>query len=224
MKRKIAVFLLCLLLCGCTAAPSSVQDETRAPERKAENQSEVAAAPLLPKLSEVPTTHEPQHTNPTSEATEPQAETEPQTPGELAVPTQPPTPTEKPESTQPSSTLPSTAESTEPAPTEPVLSTESTEAETPTEPPTEPSTEPAFDIDAWVNFAREYAVGLGLVLDSAATSCWDNPILASAQSRYLERDLKGALEDYASAPDISQVWIWSELRPDGRYDIYIGYA
>ena len=75
-----------------------------------------------------------------------------------------------------------------------------------------------------MDFAREYAVSLGLVLDSTATSCWDNPILASAQSRYLERDLKGVLEDYASVPDITQVWIWSELRPDGRYDIYIGYA
>ena len=202
MKRKIAVFLLCLLLCGCTA----VQEGTRTPERKAENQSEAAVVPLVPKLSEVPTTHEPQHTNPTSEATEPQAETESQTS------TSPPVPT------QPSSTLPSTAEPTEPAPTELTPSAE------PTEPPTEVPTEPPFDIDAWVDFAREYAVGLGLVLDSAATSCWDNPILASAQSRYLERDLKGALEDYASAPDISQVWIWSELRPDGRYDIYIGYA
>ena len=208
MKRKIAVFLLCLLLCGCTAAPSAVQDETRAPERKAENQSKVAAAPLVPKLSEIPTTHEPRHTNPTSEATEPQAETESQTSTSSPVPT------------QPSSTLPSTAEPTEPASTEHVPTTGPTETESPTEPPTEP----AFDIDAWVDFAREYAVGLGLVLDSAATSCWDNPILASAQSRYLERDLKGVLEDYASAPDISQVWIWSELRPDGRYDIYIGYA
>ena len=210
MKRKIAVILLCLLLCGCTA----VRDETRTPECKAGDQSEVAA-PLVPKLSEVPTTREPRHTNPTPEATEPQAETEPQTPGELAAPTQPPAPIEKTESTQTSSTLSSTAE-----PTESVPHTEPTE----TEPPTEPPTEPAFDIDAWVNFAREYAVGLGLVLDSAATSCWDNPILASAQSRYLERDLKGVLEDYASVPDISQVWIWSELRPDGRYDIYIGYA
>ena len=211
MKQKIAVFLLCLLLCGCTAA----QDEIRTPEIQMESQTE---------LSKIPTTHEPRHTNPIPEATELQAETEPQTPGELAVPTQPPTPTEKPESTRPSSTLPSTAEPTEPAPTEPVPSTEPTETGTPTEPPTEVPTEPPFDIDAWVSFAREYAVGLGLVLDSAATSCWDNPILASAQSRYLERDLKGVLEDYASAPDISQVWIWSELRPDGRYDIYIGYA
>ena len=212
MKRKIAVFLLCLLLCGCTAVPDAAQVETRAPERKAENQSEVAAAPLVPKLSEIPTTHEPRHTNPIPEATEPQAETESQTS------TSPPVPT------QPSSTLPSAAEPTEPAPTEPVPSTEPTETGTPTEPPTEAPTEPAFDIDAWVDFAREYAVGLGLVLDSAATSCWDNPILASAQSRYLERDLKGVLEDYASAPDITQVWIWPELRPDGRYDIYIGYA
>ena len=189
MKRKIAIFLLCLLLCGCTAVPSSVQDETRAPEMRQERQTEP---------SKTPTTHEPQHTNPNPEATELQAETESQTS------------TSPPEPTQPSSTLPSTAEPTE--------------TETPTEPPTEAPTEPPFDIDAWVSFAREYAVGLGLVLDSAATSCWDNPILASAQSRYLERDLKGVLEDYASAPDISQVWIWSKLRPDGRYDIYIGYA
>ena len=220
MKRKIAAFLLCLLLCGCAAT----REELRTPERKAENQSEVAAAPLVPKLSEIPTTHEPRHTNPIPEATELQAETEPQTPGELPAPTQPPTPTEKPESTRPPATSPTVVEPTKPASTEPVPATESTEAETPAEPPTEPPTEPPFDIDTWVNFAREYAVGLGLVLDSAATSCWDNPILASTQSRYLERDLKGILEDYASAPDISQVWIWSELRPDGRYDIYIGYA
>ena len=213
MKRRIAVFLLCLLLCGCAA----VQDETRAPERKAENQSEVAAAPLVPKLSEIPTTHEPRHTNPIPEATDPEA-TEPQAETESQTSTSPPVPT------QPSSTLPSAAEPTEPASTESVLSTEPTETETPTEPTIEPPTEPPFDIDAWVDFAREYAVGLGLVLDSAATSCWDNPILASAQSRYLERDLKGVLEDYASVPDITQVWIWSELRPDGRYDIYIGYA
>ena len=203
MKRKIAIFLLCLLLCGCTAA----RGETRTPESKVGNQSEAAVVPLVPKLSEIPTTHEPRHTNPIPEATELQAETEPQTSTSPSVPT------------RPSSTLPSTAE-----PTEPVPSTEPTETDTPTESPTEPPTEPAFDIDAWVAFAREYAVSLGLVLDSAATSCWDNPILASAQSRYLERDLKGVLEDYASAPDITQVWIWPELRPDGRYDIYIGYA
>lgn len=214
MKQKIAVFLLCLLLCGCTA----VQEGTRTPERKAENQSEAAVVPLVPKLSEVPTTHEPQHTNPIPEATELQAETEPQTSTSPPVPTQPPTSTENPWLTRPPATSPTVVAPTEPAPTELTPSAE------PTEPPTEAPTEPPFDIDAWVDFAREYAVGLGLVLDSAATSCWDNPILASAQSRYLERDLKGALEDYASAPDISQVWIWSELRPDGRYDIYIGYA
>ena len=214
MKQKIAVFLLCLLLCGCTA----VQEGTRTPERKAENQSEVAAAPLVPKLSETPTTHEPQHTNPNPEATELQAETEPQTSTSPPVPTQPPTSTENPWLTRPPATSPTVVAPTEPAPTELTPSAE------PTEPPTEAPTEPPFDIDAWVDFAREYAVGLGLVLDSAATSCWDNPILASAQSRYLERDLKGVLEDYASAPDITQVWIWSELRPDGRYDIYIGYA
>lgn len=214
MKRKIAMFLLYLLLCGCTA----VQDETRTPEIQTESQTERITTQPVKAPSEAAQVQESQQAIMTQTSTEAQTSTSP------SVPTQPPTPTEKPESTRPPATSPTVVEPTEPAPTEPVPSTEPTETDTPTEPPTEAPTEPPFDIDAWVDFAREYAVSLGLVLDSAATSCWDNPILASAQSRYLERDLKGVLEDYASAPDITQVWIWSELRPDGRYDIYIGYA
>lgn len=196
MKRKIAVFLLCLLLCGCSAAPDAAQVETRTPETQTESQTERITTQPVKAPSEAAQVQASQQAIMTQAPTEAQTSTSPPVP------------------TRPSSTLPSTAEPTEPAPTE----------LTPSAEPTEPPTEPPFDIDAWVSFAREYAVGLGLVLDSAATSCWDNPILASAQSRYLERDLKGVLEDYASAPDITQVWIWPELRPDGRYDIYIGYA
>lgn len=202
MKRKIAIFLLCLLLCGCTAVPDAAQVETRTPETQTESQTERITTQPVKAPSEAAQVQASQQAIMTQAPTEAQTSTSPPVP------------------TQPSSTLPSTAEPTEPASTEHVPTTGPTE----TEPPTEAPTEPPFDIDVWVDFAREYAVGLGLVLDSAATSCWDNPILASAQSRYLERDLKGVLEDYASAPDISQVWIWSELRPDGRYDIYIGYA
>ena len=214
MKRKIAVFLLCLLLCGCTAAPDAAQVETRTPETQTESQTERITTQPVKASSKMTQEQESQQAIMTQTSTEAQTSTSP------SVPTQPPTPTEKPESTRPPATSPTVVEPTEPAPTESVPATGPTETESPTEPPTELP----FDIDAWVDFAREYAVGLGLVLDSAATSCWDNPILASAQSRYLERDLKGVLEDYASAPDITQVWIWPELRPDGRYDIYIGYA
>ncbi len=218
MKRRIAVFLLCLLLCGCAAAPSTVQEKTRRPETQTESQTERITTQSVKAPSK--TTQE----QGSQQAIMTQVPTESQTSTSPPVPTQPPTPTENPRPTRPPATSPPAAEPSEPTSTESVISTEPTETETPTEPLTEAPTEPPFDIDAWVNFAREYAVGLGLVLDSAATSCWDNPILASAQSRYLERDLKGVLEDYASAPDITQVWIWSELRPDGRYDIYIGYA
>ena len=32
------------------------------------------------------------------------------------------------------------------------------------------------------------------------------------------------LISYPRDEDITDVWIWAELRPDGRYDLYIGYA
>lgn len=94
----------------------------------------------------------------------------------------------------------------------------------PTEPePTQPA-QPEFDVSYWVSYAKSYAQSIGLELDSEAVSCWDNPIIASANSKYLERDLCGMLDKYSRDADITAVWIWAEPRTDTSWDIYIGYA
>ena len=91
--------------------------------------------------------------------------------------------------------------------------------------PPEPETTPAeIDIHYWISFAKEYAVSIGLTLDSTAVDCWDNPIGANSQCIYLERDIKSRLNRYAKDEDITDVWIWAEPIGDDCYDIYIGYA
>ena len=81
-----------------------------------------------------------------------------------------------------------------------------------------------FDINYWIAFAKEYAISIGLILDSEAVDCWDNPIGAGAHCIYLERDIKSRLNRYAKDEDITDVWIWAESVGNDCYDIYIGYA
>ena len=81
-----------------------------------------------------------------------------------------------------------------------------------------------FDIDYWISFAKGYAQSVGLLLDSEAVYCWDNPIRAGAHCQYLERDIHSRLDRYKADEEITAVWIWAEEVSDGIYDIYIGYA
>ena len=101
------------------------------------------------------------------------------------------------------------------------------ESETP-EPPemeeTTSETKTDFDIDYWISFAKGYAQSVGLLLDSEAVYCWDNPIRAGAHCKYLERDIHSRLDRYKADEEITAVWIWAEEVSDGIYDIYIGYA
>ena len=76
--------------------------------------------------------------------------------------------------------------------------------------PEETVTEPEFDINYWVEYAKNYATSKGLVLSSAAVDCWDNPIGAGAYCVYLERDIQSRLNRYANDEDITDVWIWTE--------------
>ena len=102
---------------------------------------------------------------------------------------------------------------------------------TPTDPPkqetelpaAEEPTEPEFDIQVWIDYAKAYAESVGLRPESSAVDCWDTPISAGAHCSP-ERDIQSRLNRYSRDEDITDVWIWAELRPDGRYDLYIGYA
>ena len=110
------------------------------------------------------------------------------------------------------------------------ITSQHTESETTVTEPTQktaPETETIpseFDIQYWIKFAKEYAVSIGLTLNSAAVDCWDNPIRAGAHCIYLERDIQNRLNRYAKDEDITDVWIWVEHSGDDCYDIYIGYA
>lgn len=128
--------------------------------------------------------------------------------------------TEEPKPDPPQPVQPQASAPKEPSPTEPESPTEPT-----TEPPTQPTvTEPEFNINDWIDYAKSYAVSVGLRLESSAVDCWDNPITAGAHSAYLKRDIESRLNRYSRDEDITDVWIWAEKSSDGSYDLYIGYA
>lgn len=126
---------------------------------------------------------------------------------------------------QPSEPIPTPPISEEPAPSEPP--TESTPEPSPTsEPVEEPipeETEPEFDVDYWVDFAISYGQQIGLTYDPGVTECWDNPIIASSNSIYLERDITSRLNRYLKS-GMTAFGVWAQPRGGGAYDIYIAYA
>lgn len=103
-------------------------------------------------------------------------------------------------------------------PTPPVEPPISPQPNEPIEPPP-----PAFDVNAWIDFAKNYGQSIGLGLDSTATFCWDDPITANSSCIYLERDIKDTLDWYKSS-GFTVFWAWSENLGTGNYLIYIGYA
>jgi len=80
-----------------------------------------------------------------------------------------------------------------------------------------------FNIQDWIDFAISHGEDIGLTYSSTATGSWDTPITASAASKYLERDIKGYLDEYVRLGK-TRFCVWAEQRPDGKYSLYIGYA
>ena len=132
-------------------------------------------------------------------------------------------PDSRPSEVEPKPTAPEPQEPPAPSETPPEPVDEPAEEEVPVlEPESEP--EPDFDIGYWINYAKGAATEKGLVLDSSAVDCWDNPITANPDCIYLERDINARLSRYAGDEDITAVWIWYESIGTNKYLIYIGYA
>ncbi len=134
---------------------------------------------------------------------QPEHETQP-TPQPQAEPTPPPS--QVPQATPEPTPAPTPAPTPEPAP----------------QPAPEPAP-PAFDVNTWVQFAINSGTGLGMTYDTSVTGSWDNPIVASADSLYLDRDLSGMLAWYQSS-GFTKFNVWAEDIGGGRYNIYISYA
>ena len=104
---------------------------------------------------------------------------------------------------------------------------QTTAAEKPADKPTEKPTEPpkqTFDVSPYVSYAKEYAVSIGLSLDSTATECWDNPISANPNRSGIKSDIESRLNRYKNSEGFTAVWIWAEKLSDTEYSIYIGYC
>ncbi len=216
----IIAFVLILCLTGCAKWKiNSVESENRSAVGQVATESDENVT-----VTETATTASAESDNPTKSVSETRMLTE-----KAENLTKPHTQTEG-KTNSDSSAPPKESATQKPKPVEPTKPTtappQSTRPETPpsiTEKPTEPPVQ-NFDIDYWIRYAKNYAQSVGLRLDSAATDCWDNPIPANAQCKYLERDIQNRLNRYARDDDITSVWIWAEKVSDNSYEIYIGYA
>lgn len=246
------IFLFSLAGCAETAGPAPLgtsavpvvnenvsQESTAAQNITAalfSDSKEVTFAPETEKAAEEPAVEATPDPGTSTEA--PKETTEPQETAAPSRTTETPQP-EKPvsrsaEPTEPQLTeQPKPLETLPPATPEPETTPKPTPERPPVEPPPPAQTEPpvaeeplqpAFSIDDWIAYAQGYAGSVGLNLDSTATGCWDNPIVAGAHCAYLERDIQSRLNRYAKDNSILDVWIWAESRSDGSYDLYIGYA
>ena len=219
MKIKTIAFLTALLLvvlAGCNNAPLNEDKPQPFSFSESVQSASESEAPAEKESKEVETTPEAVQ----EETTEKQEET---TKTDTVCTEQPQTVSETGQAAQPAE-QPDKADKTEHSVSTPQPDIPQ-ESETPAPPETEETpSETDFDINYWISFAKDYAQSVGLLLDSEAVYCWDNPICAGAHCKYLERDIHSRLDRYKADEEITAVWIWAEEVSDGIYDIYIGYA
>ncbi len=218
-EKMLAVLLaglITLSLAGCTADKANDNTESGAVSTE-------SSMTVTDKISE-PTTESslPAGTESTTESTtekEKESSTAPADSGSKAD-TAKPADSEPPTAPSKQTEPPKVTELPESKPTEPPKSVDSTPTET-TKP--EPA-DPQFDINYWIEFARKYAENIGLAIDSEAVSCWDNPIIAGPNSKYLERDIKTRMNRYKNVEGFTDIWVWAEPDGSGNYRLFIGYA
>ena len=112
----------------------------------------------------------------------------------------------------PAETVPPEAPPTESDPSKPVTDETAPQPE-----------EKVFDMDYWLAYARDYAVGIGLRLDENATDSWDTPIRCSSKTEdILAAYIQDDLSYYKNEEGCMAVWIWAEQVGDGQYELFIG--
>ena len=228
----IAALIVSLSGCANTDRPQTIQDssgiETMASETyertKPEDRSSASVSESKESTADSPATVKAETESAQAENSQPIAEQSPaaqkQSP-QTAVPNNTPKP-ETPKAVEPTpEPKPTPTQQPTPSPAEETPKVEQPQETTPA--PEEPAV-PEFNIQTWIDYAKTYAVSVGLRLESSAVNCWDNPITAGAYSTCLERDIAGRLDRYSRDEDITDVWIWAQARSDGSYDLYIGYA
>ena len=218
--KKIIILLLALLMSACSAVKpaetlSSMQTEPTAETTVTETATSEETTESIPKETE-PVIETPKTETIVSELPEqkPVLDTTTETIAEAPIaPIKTETKTEPPATPKP--------------PAEAVEKEEPTELPESVETPPESVTEPPkteFDVNYWIDFARSYALQIGLEIDPTAVDCWDNPTTANADCIYLERDLTHRLDRYNRDDDITAVNILAESLGNGNYLIYIAYA
>lgn len=208
--------LITLSLAGCAADNANDNTESSAVSTESsitvtDKISEPTAESSLPAESEIKTdesTAEKGKTESTASADSGKPETA--KPADIESPTVPPKQTEPPKVTEPPESKPTESPKfVDPTPTE-------TEKPKPAD--------PQFDINYWIEFARKYAENIGLAINPEAVSCWDNPIIAGPNSKYLERDIKTRMNRYKNVEGFTDIWVWAESDGSGNYRLFIGYA
>ena len=228
----MAALIVSLSGCANTDYPQAIQDSsgieavTRGVDERTEPEESSSASVSESKESAANSTAAVKAETESAQAENSQPATEqspaPVTqPPQIAIPNNTPKP-ETPKAVEPTpEPKPAPTQQPTPPPTE-----ETPKVEQPQEtiPAPEETAVPEFNIQIWIDYAKTYAVSVGLRLESSAVYCWDNPITAGAYSTCLERDIAGRLDRYSRDEDITDVWIWAQARSDGSYDLYIGYA
>lgn len=228
----MAALIVSLSGCANTDYPQAIQDSsgietvTRGIDERTELEDRSSASVSESKESSANSTAIVQAETESAQAekSQPAAEQSPALgtqPPQTAVPNNTPKP-ETPKAVEPTpEPKPSPTQQPTPPPAEETPKVEQPQETTPV--PEEPAV-PEFNIQTWIDYAKTYAVSVGLRLESSAVDCWDNPITAGAYSACLERDIQSRLDRYSRDEDITDVWIWAQAHSDGSYDLYIGYA
>lgn len=232
MKKSVITAITLLLCCGLLAGCNDNQESasgrdsskpvvSSSDESQESVSSETAASLLAGKESEPATSEESAAESGTPQVTPQQAAESATSQEKAALPA-----TEQPRKETPAPQPPTKAPESTPAPTPTPIPTPAPTPEPTPEPASTPEPqppEPSVDVSKCVGYAQSYGVSIGLSLDSTATACWDDPLMSSANSAYLERDLKDRL-DWYKASGFTAFYVWSVDLGGGSYQIYIGYA